>query len=62
MMRFSIFHAIAAQRGDGLKPELIRVLDQARLSAVPVTMTEASHSAERDASCLPADRPTSLPS
>jgi hypothetical protein len=27
MVRFSAFHAIAAQRGEGLRPELLRLLE-----------------------------------
>jgi len=33
MMRFSILHAIAARRGDGLRPELLRLLVQSRVDA-----------------------------
>jgi hypothetical protein len=31
MMRFSGLHVIAAQRGDGLRPELLRLLEQSRV-------------------------------
>jgi putative acetyltransferase len=33
MMRFSGFHAIAARRGDGLRPELMHLLERSRADA-----------------------------
>jgi hypothetical protein len=34
LSQFSALHAIAAQRGDGLRPELLRLLDEHRRQAV----------------------------
>jgi hypothetical protein len=33
LSQFSALHAIAAQRGDGLRPELLRLLDEHRRQA-----------------------------
>jgi hypothetical protein len=33
LSQFSALHAIAAQRGDGLRPELLRLLDEQRRQA-----------------------------
>jgi hypothetical protein len=44
MMRFSGLHAIAARRGDGLRPELLRLLEQSR------TDVDAQQAAARYAS------------
>ena len=42
MKRFSALHAIAARRGDGLKPELVRLLARSRADAEasPATMAD----------------------
>jgi len=42
MMRFSILHAIAARRGDGLRPELLRLLVQSRVDDAQQTATHCT--------------------
>jgi len=42
MKQFSALHALAARRGDGLKPDLMRLLARSRADAEasPATMTD----------------------
>lgn len=58
MMPFLKFHALAASRGDGLRPELLALFEKLEMAGRPQTIAVEDRSAIRPDTCAEPETPS----